>query len=251
MRGVIVTGGAKRVGAAIVRLLASDGWHVVLHYQSSRTEAEALADELIGKGTAVTVLQANLADTDQRERLMADAFAACPNLYGLVNSASVFSYDTWADATEASIAHAVAVNAIAPLHLSQLFIANAGAMPGACVVNLLDNKVVALNPDYFSYTVGKVALAGLTEMLAQAVPSHIRICSVAPGITLVSGEQSHENFIAARTRNPLQQGSTPEQVAAAVSYCLNTRAFRSQTIVIDGGEHLQPHGRDVAFLDPL
>ncbi len=248
MRAVLVTGGAKRVGAAISTALAQDGWHVIIHYNSSANDALALQAGLRQQGLRASVLQADLASKSSRVQLMCDAIAVAGSLDAIVNCASRFDYDTWETADDESVARAMAVNAVAPLHLAQLY-AKARSEPG-CVINVLDNRVFAINPDYFSYTVSKVALHAMTQMLAQSLPSHIRVCGIAPGITMISGNQTQAEFVAAHVLNPLQQGCTPEQVASAVLFILNTPSFRSQVITIDGGEYLAPHGRDVAFVKP-
>ena len=115
---------------------------------------------------------------------------------------------------------------------------------------MLDNKIWHPNPDYFSYTVSKVGLHAITKMLALALAPRIRVNGIAPGITLVSGKQSQNNFEMGHTMNPLGKGCTPDQIALAVKFILSTDSYNNQVMTIDGGEFLNPHDRDVAFLNP-
>jgi NAD(P)-dependent dehydrogenase (short-subunit alcohol dehydrogenase family) len=189
-RTAIVTGGAKRIGAAIVRALAADGWHVVIHCHNSRGAAAALAAEV---GQAV-VVAADLADATAAAAIVGAA-AGLPPLGLLVNSASRFVYDRIEDFTAADFDAHMAVNLRAPALLARAFAAAVpdGGAP-ALVVNLLDAKLAALNPDYFSYTLSKIGLAGLTELVARTYAPRLRCAGIAPAVTLVSGPQSRENF---------------------------------------------------------
>ena len=116
------------------------------------------------------------------------------------------------------------------------------------IVNILDSKVFAPNPDYLSYTLSKVALTGATEALAMALAPRIRVNGVAPGITLLSGEQSESRFQKAHSTNPLKQGCTIEQIAASIQLILDCPAMTGEIITIDGGQRLQKLPRDIAFL---
>jgi NAD(P)-dependent dehydrogenase (short-subunit alcohol dehydrogenase family) len=250
MKGVLITGAAKRIGAEIARSLAAAGWHVLVHYHSSQAVAEQLRASIEERGGRATLLQADLGNADERARLIQSAFAACPKLEALINNASVFKYDAWDNIAWDNLAHSFEVNAVAPLHLSQQFALALGKDVTGCIINMLDNKIFAPNPDYLSYSTSKFALYGIMQMLARALAPHVRVCGIAPGITLVSGEQAAANFAVAHTLNPLGKGCTPEQIAGAARFILDTPSYNGQVITIDGGEVLAPHGRDVAFLSP-
>jgi NAD(P)-dependent dehydrogenase (short-subunit alcohol dehydrogenase family) len=250
MKGVLITGAARRIGAEIARSLAASGWHVLLHYHSSEAEARQLRAWIEERGGRVTLLQADLASAEERARLIQSAFAACPKLEALVNNASVLKYDAWDSIDWGNLAHSLEVHAVAPLHLSQQFALGLDADVTGCIINILDNKIFAPNPDFFSYSVGKFALYGVMQMLARALAPRVRVCGIAPGITLVSGQQSEANFAVAHTLNPLGKGCTPDQIAGAVRFILDTPSYNGQVITIDGGEVLAPHERDVAFLNP-
>jgi NAD(P)-dependent dehydrogenase (short-subunit alcohol dehydrogenase family) len=246
MRGVLITGGAKRIGSEVCRLMAARGWHVLVHYFRSAGPAQALVAELQATGARADMIQADLRDVEACETLVPRALALCPGLQALVNNASEFDYDDPATATPARLTSKFAANALAPITLCQGF---ARTVPGeGTIVNILDNRVFAPNPDYFSYSVSKSALWGATRMLAQALAPRIRVNAVAPGITLVSGEQSAENFERTRRLSPLGVNSTPDQVARAVELLISARSACGTLITLDGGEALAPHGRDVAFV---
>jgi NAD(P)-dependent dehydrogenase (short-subunit alcohol dehydrogenase family) len=240
----IVTGGAKRIGAALVRALAADGWHVLIHYNSSAAEAEALAAEV---GHA-RVVGADLADPAAADTIIAAA-QGLPPLALLVNSASRFDYDRIEDFTAANFDHHMAVNLLAPALLTRAF---AAALPNggdpALVVNLLDAKLEALNPDFFTYTLSKIGLAGLTELTARSYAPRLRCAGIAPAVTLVSGPQSRENFEAVHGLNPLRRGVAVEEIVAALRFIVATPTYNAQTLVLDGGQRLLGLPRDVAYM---
>lgn len=248
---VLVTGGAVRIGRQISLSLAAAGWHVLVHYRSAVAEAEATVAQIRAAGGAADALRADLSDRAAVERLALAAGAAAAGQgrawSALVNNAAGFAYDTLATLTEEAWDAHLAVNLRAPVFLTRAFAAQAGAA-GGCVVNILDDKINAPNPDYFSYTMGKLALAAATATLALAVAPAVRVCGIAPGLTLPSGDQTAEDFARAHRANPLGRGSTPAEIAEAVLFILGCRALTGQILVIDGGQSLVNPGRDVAFL---
>ncbi len=249
-RAVLVTGAARRIGAVIARALAEAGWHVHLHHRESRREAAALAESI---GRAVTLLEADFETLDegQAAALIKTATNSGPPLAALVNNASLFEYDTLDSLSPRSWDRHMQVNLAAPILLTRAFaraLPPSGPFENGCVVNLLDNKVTATNPDFFSYTISKQALAGATRTLALALAPRVRVCGVAPGIVLRSGKQTDAGFERAHRNNPLRRGAGPEDVARAVRFLLETPAITGQTIVIDGGQSLARPPRDVTFL---
>lgn len=243
---VLVTGGGKRIGAAIARRMAAAGWGVVIHHNASGEEARALAAEL----PLAWTIQADLADADAAAGLAGRAATLCGGLRGLVNNASLFEFDSPVAFTPELFARHMGVNLLAPALLTQGF---AAALPEAAegaVVNLLDNRLYAANPDYFTYALSKYGLAGMTEMHALAFAPRIRVNGVAPAITLVSGEQSEENFRRAHVNNPLLRGVTAEDVAEAVAYMMTAPSTTGSVVVVDAGQRLRRRGRDVAFAQP-
>jgi NAD(P)-dependent dehydrogenase (short-subunit alcohol dehydrogenase family) len=241
MNTAIVTGGAKRIGAELVRALAADGWHVLIHYNRSRAEAEALAAEV---GAASTV-QADLADPAAVDTILA-ALAGLPPARLLVNNASLFAHDDIRDFTPESWAAHMDVNLRAPALLSRAFAAAAGE---GLIVNLLDAKLHGPNPDFFSYTVSKYGLAGVTELAARAFAPNIRVCAIAPSVTLVSGPQSRANFAQVHGLNALGRGVRVEEIVGALRFLIATPSITGQTILLDGGQRFLALPRDVQFLE--
>jgi NAD(P)-dependent dehydrogenase (short-subunit alcohol dehydrogenase family) len=243
-RTAIVTGGAKRIGAAFSRALAEDGWHVLIHCNRSHAEAQALAEEL---GNA-SVVAADLAAPDCAERIFA-ALKGLPPAGLLVNNASRFVYDAFDGFDAAGWAAHMDANARAPALLTQAFSNAVPAGEAGLVVNLLDAKLAFPNPDFFSYTLSKMLLSGLTELTARILAERrIRVCGIAPAVTLVSGPQSAENFEQVHTMNPLHHGISPEDLVAALRYAVGSPGFTGQTIVLDAGQRFLGLPRDVQYL---
>jgi NAD(P)-dependent dehydrogenase (short-subunit alcohol dehydrogenase family) len=232
-RTAIVTGGARRIGAAICRALSQDGWHLLIHCRASTAEAEALAAEL---GNAAWV-SADLSEPDAGERIVA-ALDGLPQPRLLVNNASRFVYDSADDFTAEQWSRHLDSNLRGP------------ACGDALIVNLLDSKLAQPNPDFFSYTISKYGLAALTELLARAWASKgVRVCAIAPSVTLVSGPQSRSNFEAVHRLNALERGVTVEDVVRALRFIVATPTLTGQTIGIDAGQRFLGLGRDVQFME--
>ena len=249
MRTALVTGAGKRIGAAIARMLAGDGWRVIVHYNRSAAEAETLMAEILAGGGACATLQADLSRQDDVEGLIGRCVAAHGRLDCLVNNASSFFHDDIHTLSWNSLRDHLTPNLIAPVLLCRDFAAQFDRQDGGCIINLLDQKIDNLNPDFLSYTLSKIAMGGLTEMLAMALAPRIRVCGVAPGLTMISGKQSEASFQRAWRAAPMGHGSTPEEVAACVRFILSMPSMTGETIFVDGGESLRGRPRDVAF-DP-
>ncbi|MDB5697397.1 MAG: hypothetical protein JWN69_201 [Alphaproteobacteria bacterium] len=247
-RTAIVTGGAKRIGSALCRALAEDGWHLLIHCGASQPEAAALAAEL-GNGKMVT---ADLADPEAATTIIG-ALDGLPPARLLVNNAARFNYDLADNFTAAQWDEHQAVNVRAPALLSQAFAKAIGAEAAGqrgLIVNLLDAKLLQPNPDFFSYTMSKMALAGLTELLARAYgPRRIRVCGIAPAVTLRSGAQSAENFDAVHGLNPIGCGVTTEDIVEALRFIIRSPTLTGQIITLDGGQRFLGLSRDVQFLE--
>ena len=241
-RTAIVTGGARRIGAALARALAGDGWHLLIHYNRSRGEAEALAAEL---GHA-SLVRAELADPGCAEQIMA-GLEGLPPARLLVNNASIFRPDGPADFDPDQWDLHQAVNLRAPAMLTQAFARRVGNGTGL-IVNLLDAKLAAPNPDFFSYTVAKMGLAGVTELSARAFAPNIRVCGIAPAVTLLSGPQSRENYDRVHRLNALGRGIEPEQIVAALRFIIGSPTLTGQTITLDAGQRFLSLARDVQYL---
>jgi len=239
MNPILITGGAKRLGAAMARGLVAAGYSVIIHAHESGPEAEALAAELNAR-----VVLGDLADPETPARLIAQAGP----LGGLINNASRFVFDSPATVSADSMLAHAASNLFAPVLLAQGFAAQKPER--GVIINILDQKLTNLNPDFFAYTLSKAALAAANDMMAQAFAPNIRVCAIAPGLTLPSPKMTPERFEQAWRANPLRRGATPEDIAAAAVFIMGTPSMTGTVITVDGGEHLTHRPRDIAFLAP-
>lgn len=246
-RTALITGAARRIGAAIARDLAASRWRVVVHYSRSETEAKALADEIERAGGACELVRADLAARAEVEAVFPRALEKVHRIDCLINNAASFQYDTIETLSWQSWDTHIAANLAAPAFLCRDFARQVPATGEGVIINLLDQKVANLNPDFLSYTVSKVGLRGLTETLALALAPRIRVCGIAPGVTLISGKQTPQSFQKAFQATPLGRSSTVEDIIGAVRFILATRSITGQVLTLDGGESLAGRPRDVAF----
>ena len=244
----LVTGGARRIGRAIALGLAQAGWDIVVNYGQSQAAAAETVAAITALGRRAVALQCDLDDDDATAALVARAGAALGPVSCVVNNASLFEFDTAADFSSALLARHMRTNLSAPILLAQALHAVTPAASQAVVINLLDQKLFNMNPDFLSYTLSKAALHTATTMLAQALAPTVRVVGVAPGITMVSGDQDAAGFEKAHAVTPLGRSSTPEDIAAAVCFAAACGAITGTTLVVDGGQHLVPLARDVMFL---
>lgn len=246
---VLVTGAARRIGRAIALDLAAHGWDIALHCHAASAESAATLAELRGLGARAEVFAADLSDEAATRALLPAVVQAFGRVDALVNNASRFAYDDAASFGHAEMQAHWRINTAAPILLAQALHAHLSARDGqGCVVNLLDQKLANPNPDYLSYTLSKAALQSATVMLAQALAPRLRVCGVAPGVTMLSGDMSEADFAAAHRLTPLQRSSTPADIAQAVRYLIEAPAVTGTTLLVDGGQHLTAQPRDVAFL---
>lgn len=234
----IVTGGGKRIGAAIVAALLADGWPVAAHVHHD--------DNSVPDGATKVV--ADLAQADCARRIF-DGCDGMPPVRLLINSAARFAGDGWGDASADEFDAHMAVNARAPMLLiDELARRHDGGE--ALAINITDAKLAAPNADFLSYTLSKFALAGLTEVAARALaPRGIRVNAIAPALMLPSGAQGADNFAAMHAHNPLRRGVEPGDVVAAIRFLIDSRGTTGQTLTIDGGQRFWSLPRDVQFLE--
>ncbi len=234
----IVTGAGKRVGAHVAQALIERGWTVLAHV---RREGDR-----VPQGAAV--VSADLADPDCAQAIFAAA-ESLPPVRLLVNNAARFAWDGLADFSLAEFDAHMAVNVRAPVLLTREFARRVDGNDGL-VVNILDSKLAAPNPDFLSYTLSKQALAGFTGLAARALaPRGIRVNGIAPALMLKSPGQSDRNFEAMHARNPLGRGVTSAHVVAGIDYLLACDAVTGEVLTIDGGQRFHPPNRDVQFLE--
>ncbi len=239
----LVTGGGKRLGAKIARALAEDGWHVIIHYNSSGTQARAIEAAIREAGGSAGTVQFDLADSAGVE-----AFAdGLGRIDLLVNSASVFEMDRPETVSAAELDRAMRVNLMAPVLLASAMARRHETRASGCIINMLDQKLYNLNPDFFSYTLAKHALLGATTTMAMAFAPRVRVNGIAPGLTLPSGGQSQAQFERAHALNPMGGGATPEDIVRTVRFIVATPSMTGETIVIDGGQHLDARNGDVMY----
>jgi NAD(P)-dependent dehydrogenase (short-subunit alcohol dehydrogenase family) len=243
---VLVTGGATRLGAAIIRAFAAAGWHVVIHYRSSATAAEALATSLPSAQT----ISFDLADDDAAVAAITTLAARLPGWRCLVNSASVFDYDGVTALDSATNRHAMQINALAPARLAQTFLAHTGATGGVrSVINVTDMKIENTNPDFFSYTMSKHALAATIGMMAKAEAfADARVYGLAPGAILASHDQREDETDISHRMNLLGRKTGADEIAAAALFLASGALKSGQTLFIDSGQHLLDQPRDVIWL---
>ena len=244
---ILVTGGAKRIGAALSTALVSSGWKVILHYNQAAEDAETLSRQLVASGGSVETVQADLADPADLSSLMDQATKTGP-LDAVINNASLFSYDDSCTVSAGQIDQHMAVNLTAPALLTRALFDQMPPDRQGAVINMLDAKLFGINPDYFSYTLSKAACHTLTQIAAQAYAPRVRVNGIAPGIVLPSGGQTEAEFRRSHKRNLLGQGAQIKEIVAAMQLLLDTASITGEVIILDGGAHLQPPARDVAFL---
>jgi NAD(P)-dependent dehydrogenase (short-subunit alcohol dehydrogenase family) len=232
----LVTGGALRIGRAIVLALARNGYAVAIHANRSRADAEALRDTIVSSGGRAGVLTADLANHDAVLGLVPAAAAAVGPLTLLVNNASVFEPDTIGHLDRDLFDRHIAVNLRAPLFLARTFAAQASA--GGAIVNVLDQRVYRPTPGFFSYGLSKSALYVATTMLAQGLSPHVRVNAVAPGPTLPNVWHGEDAFARRSAAMPLGHGPSPDEIADAVLFLSGAKNITGETIAVDGGQHM-------------
>ena len=247
---MLVTGAAMRLGREIALGLARAGWNVVVHYHRSEQDAHRTVSDIETLGRKAVAIGADLADPDQVAALFEQASAALP-LTDIVNNASRFVEDR-PESVSADALHAHwAPNLVAPVLLTRRLYEHLGEAGRGTVLNLLDQKLERLNPDFFSYTLSKHALWSATQMMAMAYAPRLRVVGVSPGLTLPSPLQTEAAFERAHRETALlDRSSAATDIVAAVIFLLTQPAITGINLPVDGGQHLMGMARDVSFLAP-
>ena len=244
----LVTGAGQRIGRVIALDLAAHGWDVAVHYRSSAAAAAQTVAAARAAGARAEAFAADLALEADCEALLPTVAQALGRVDAVVNNASLFEYDDVAGFNMATLDRAWRANTAPAVILARALHRLLADDRSGVVVNLLDQKLWNPNPDYFSYTLSKSALEAATTLLAQALAPRVRVCGVAPGVTLLSGDMSGIEFQQSHRMTPLQRSSTPDDVARAVRFLLESPAITGTTLLVDGGQHLQAQSRDVMFI---
>jgi NAD(P)-dependent dehydrogenase (short-subunit alcohol dehydrogenase family) len=259
----LITGGSVRLGREIGLAFARAGWNVACHYNHSETQAHALCAELRALGVDALAVQGELEDEASCQSIFNTTVATTGTaLQCVVNNASLFVPDEGADFDEAQALAQIKVNLMAPMRfgkwMAALHVVNSEettsvgnsntAKVKPSVIHVLDQKVFNLNPDYFSYTLSKLALERAVSLQAQSLAPTLRVNAVAPGLMYLSGPQTQDNFNRAAQANLLRHPINPADVASSVVFLAGNDSITGTTVRVDNGQHLLPLARDVMFV---
>ena len=247
-KAALITGAGRRLGRAMALALARRGHAVAVHYSSSARDAEETVSEARALGVAAVALEADLLDEAAVDGLVPRAAEALGMPLGvLINNASIFEHDRVGTITGESWDRAIGSNLRAPVFLTQAFAeqctdagtdANGEPLPAGLVVNMIDQRVRKLTPEFTSYTIAKMGLWAFTRTAAQGLAPHIRVNAIGPGPTLQGARQSDRHFSDQRAATPLGRGSDPDEICAALHFFLDAPGVTGQLLCLDGGQHL-------------
>lgn len=252
----LVTGAGKRLGRAMALDLAERGFDVAVHYNTSRAEADEVAEQIRAIGRRAEPVKADLLVEDETQDLVASATKALGGPFSvLINSASIFEHDDFETATRESWDRSIESNLRAPFVLTQTFAAQAPEpdiagkwnepTANALIINMVDQRVRKLTPAFMSYTVAKMGLWALTQTSAQALAPKVRVNAIGPGPTMQGVRQSDKHFANQRAATILERGAAPQDICHALGYFLDAPAVTGQLLCIDGGQHLAWETPDV------
>lgn len=246
---VLITGAGKRIGRALALDFAHNGWHVAVHYHTSRDAAESLATEIRALGRNAIAVPCDLGDSHAVRNLLPQCIAALGPVTCLINNASEFRFDSITDLSPESWDLHLNINLKAPVFLAKALADHLSALPNSAgqapvrplqgnIINIIDQRVWNLTPEFFSYTVSKAGLWSATRMLAQALAPRVRVNAIGPGPVLQSIHQTPEDFAREVSSTLLERGTTPDEIAQAIRFILGASAMTGQMVALDGGQHL-------------
>tara|TARA_R110002074_G_scaffold63594_6_gene152358 strand:+ start:8330 stop:9109 length:780 start_codon:yes stop_codon:yes gene_type:complete len=248
MGRALVTGAGQRLGRAMALYLGQRGYDVAVHYARSAAGADAVVAELEGMGRKAVALQTDLLNEAETQALLSKAAKALGGpITCLINNASIFEYDTVSTATQASWDRHMGSNMRAPFVLTQAMAAqglsadtDSAGEPRAVglILNMIDQRVRKLTPEFMTYTLAKMGLWAMTQTTAQALAPAIRVNAIGPGPTMQGHRQSDSHFEAQRHSTVLGRGANPDDISAALGYFLDAPAVTGQLLCVDGGQHL-------------
>lgn len=238
MRKVLITGGAKRIGQAIAKHLASDGWDIAIHYSTSDAEADATVQELRKAGAKAVALKADLCDEGALQTLVPQAAEALGDLSAVINNASIFQQDDLKGDDLSVWNQHMAIHVRAPFVLTKALYNLVPDGDVGAVVNVVDQRVLNPTRHFPSYSISKMALWDQTQVLARAMAPKIRVNAIGPGPVLPSTRQSEEDFSRQASQTPLGKAVDPDEIAAAAAFLLDASSVSGQIIAVDAGQHL-------------
>ena len=250
----LVTGAGKRLGRAMALYLAGRGHDVAVHYAASAAEADSVVAEIRAMGRRAQAFQADLLVEAETQALIPAAAEALGPLTVLVNNASIFEYDRIQTSTRESWDRHIESNLRAPYVLTQAFarqcppaLTDEAGEPLAqgLVVNMIDQRILKLTPEFSTYTIAKMGLWALTRTAAQGLAPHVRVNAIGPGPTLQGSRQSDSHFARQRAATVLGRGANPADITAALGFFLDSPGVTGQFLAIDGGQHLAWQTPDV------
>lgn len=260
-RSALVTGAGRRLGRFIARGLAAEGWSIAIHFRSAEEEAISLRQDIQQAGGKAEIFMADFSQPlshAQIDRWFEEIHEklGVPGL--LVNNASLFEFDSAESCSAASLFEHYKTNLVVPVLLTQGLYRHVRKQvkelprgeAAATVINLLDQKLSNINPDFFSYTLAKSALETATQTMAQGLAPWLRVVGLSPGFTCIAEGQTEQGFAQAHQVSPLGESSRPEEIAQAACWLARARAVTGTTLIVDGGQHLVPSPRDLQFLNP-
>ncbi|MCK5425571.1 MAG: SDR family oxidoreductase [Emcibacter sp.] len=235
---ILITAAGKRIGKCLAEKMAREGYYIYLHYHTDKSEAEETLKSLQADGGDGTIVQCDLDQYAQVEELLSKCNNSDHPLRHIINNASQFEDDALLDFTEASFASHQNVNLRAPMQLARALYNLIPDGEKGSVINIIDSKVFALNPDFHSYTLSKYALKGATETMAQALSPKLRVNGIAPGLTLISSTQSADNFELASHLNFVGEPLKSEDIAQTAHLLITSTSINGTTIPVDGGQKM-------------
>lgn len=247
MKTALITGGAKRIGAAIVKNLAENGFNVAIHASSSTDAANGLCDIALKQGVKACALSADLTDGKSTQGLFKRASETLGEIDLLVNNASIFEHDSAHQYNGQIWDKHFAIHLKAPSILAASMVAQ--NLSDGLIVNIIDQRVFRLNPNFYSYTLSKAALWAATQIMAQSFAPHMRVNAIGPGPTLPNERQAQEDFDKQVAGIPLKRAPALEEFGRTIRYLYETPSITGQMIALDGGQHLAWETPDVVGIN--
>ncbi len=247
MKTALITGATSRLGVPLARFFARENYRVLLHIHIAREAAQELAQSLAQQGAQAEILAADFTDPAQIARFCDELTARklAPDV--IVNNASLFQHDFPGQGDPAILAASLSVHVTAPFMILETAAALANSRAALTVFNILDQKLLNPNPDYYSYTLGKSALMALTGLWQKTDRGNVRVFGILPGLMFPSGPQSQERFIEDERKVPTGHATPAADICALMGFYLAHPDLPGQMLPIDGGEHLVARRRDIAF----